>query len=74
MNQADALATIKPPSLKHQIDELIRPFMAKYGRGHYSAEGIDAPWALADFDSNGRVTGEGQWRALRRFAEEVRKL
>lgn len=74
LTQAKALLTVKRPSFKYNVDELIKPLMAKYGLGYYSAENIDAPWATADFDSNGRATGEGQWRALRRFAEAVRKL
>ena len=74
LEQARALLTVRPVPLKHRIDELIKTFMAIYGLGYYSPEGVDAPWATNDFNSEGRVTGEGQWRGLRRFAEEVRAL
>jgi hypothetical protein len=72
--QAAALQTVKLPSLKYQIDNLIKTLMAEYGLGFYSAESVDAPWAPHDFDANGRATGYGQWRALRRFAMSVRAI
>lgn len=74
VNQADVLATIKPPTIRHQIDELIQPFMAEHGLGHYSAATVDALWGSSDYMEDGRLTGEGMWRALRKFAEEVRAL
>ena len=72
--QADALLTVKLPSLKHQVDKLIKEMMAKHFNYYSSPESIDAPCASADTDKYGRTTGEGRWRALRKFAEEVRAL
>ena len=72
--QADALLTVKLPSLRHQVDELIKEMMAKHFNYYSSPEYIDSLWASADTDKYGRTTGEGRWRALRKFAEEVRAL
>lgn len=72
--QADALLTVKLPSLKTNVDELIKEMLAKHFNYYSSPESIDTPWASADTDKYGRTTGEGRWRALRKFAEEVRAL
>ena len=72
--QSSALSRIPRPRLKHQIDEIIKGYMATYFGWHGSAEWVDKPYEAHDIDADGRPTGPGKWRALRRFAKEVREL
>lgn len=74
LEQSAALTAVPKISRAAAIDNLIQKVMAESFGFHGSAEWVDAPYEIHDRDSDGRVTGAGRWRALRRFAQDAHRI